>query len=109
MRIRRDSYLEHDSRQQQDGAGAASIFSGSRFFPAHYGGEGSSDAVAEYERYSGRDAKEDGELPDNVHAFTYYCITGRNHPDGDWKEFELDDALESAFGKPVSWRPIESD
>lgn len=47
MRIRRDSYLEHDSRQQQDGAGVASIFSGSRFFPAHYGGEGSSDAVAE--------------------------------------------------------------
>ena len=66
-------------------------------------------AVAEYERYSGRDVKENGELPDNVHAFTYYCITGRNHPDGDWKEFELDDALESAFGKPVSWRPIESD
>ena len=66
-------------------------------------------AVAEYERYSGRDVKENGELPDNVHAFTYYCITGRNHPDGDWKKFELDDALESAFGKPVSWRPIESD
>lgn len=65
-------------------------------------------AVAEYERYSGRATNDNGELPDNVHAFTYYCITGRNHPDGSWKEFELDDALESALGKPVSWRPIES-
>ena len=66
-------------------------------------------AVAEYERYSDQTATDSRELPDNVHAFTYYCITGRNHPDGAWNESDLDGALESAFGKPVSWRLVESD
>lgn len=66
-------------------------------------------ATAEYERYGNASEQERGELPDNCHAFTYYCITGRNHPDGEWKESELDDALEALIGKPVSWRPIEAD
>jgi len=65
-------------------------------------------AMAEYERYGNASAQERGDLPDNGHAFTYYCITGRNHADDNCKEFELDDALEALIGKPVSWRPIEA-
>ncbi len=65
-------------------------------------------ATAEYERYGNASVQERGELPDNCHAFTYYCITGRNHADGNCKETELDDALEALTGKPVSWRPIEA-
>jgi hypothetical protein len=65
-------------------------------------------AMAEYERYGNASAQERGDLPDNCHAFTYYCITGRNHADDSCKEFELDDALEALIGKPVSWRPIEA-
>lgn len=66
-------------------------------------------ATAEYERYGNASEQERGELPDNCHAFTYYCITGRNHADGNCKETELDDALEVLMGKPVSWRPIEAE
>lgn len=66
-------------------------------------------ATAEYERYGNASEQERGELPDNCHAFTYYCITGRNHADGNCKEPELDDALEVLMGKPVSWRPIEAE
>ena len=66
-------------------------------------------AMAEYERYGNASAQERGELPDNCHSFTYYCITGRNHADGNCKETELDDALEVLIGKPVSWRPIEAE
>lgn len=66
-------------------------------------------AMAEYERYANASEQERGDLPDNCHAFTYYCITGRNHTDGSLKESELDDALETLVGKPVSWRPIETE
>ena len=66
-------------------------------------------ATAEFERYGNASAEERGELPDNCHSFTYYCITGRNHADGNCKETELDDALEVLMGKPVSWRPIEAE
>ena len=66
-------------------------------------------AMAEFERYGNASTEERGELPDNCHSFTYYCITGRNHADGNCKETELDDALEVLMGKPVSWRPIEAE
>ena len=65
-------------------------------------------AMAEFERYGNATVQEKIALPDNCHAFTYYCITGRNHADDSCKEFELDDALEALTGKPVSWRPIEA-